>query len=137
MPRPPQMNGIQVVKALEKLGFEKARAASGSHQVMEHADGRTTTVPVHRTNLAPGTMRNIMQQAGVTAEELKNPRQAVRAQEAEAEQAAEGQQGGPEGIFDPTTASAPAHLATGEQDGQPQRPPTVRHGKRGKRRDGR
>jgi hypothetical protein len=37
---------LQLVKALEKAGFELARVR-GSHHVMRHADGRTVAVPVH------------------------------------------------------------------------------------------
>ena len=118
MPKPPQMSGIEVVNALEQLGFEKAKSGSGSHQVMRHPDGRTTTVPVHRTDIVPNTLRSIMKQAGVTADELKNPRKARRAQEAAAEQ-----------IIDPTEGTAPAHLATGGHAGHPQaRPAVTRHG---------
>jgi predicted RNA binding protein YcfA (HicA-like mRNA interferase family) len=124
MAKPPQMSGVEVVNALEQLGFEKAKSRSGSHQVMRHPDGRTTTVPVHRSDIVPNTLRSIMKQAGVTADELKNPRKARRAQEAAAEQAADQ-------IIDPTKGNAPAHLATGGHTEHPQsRPAVTRHGAR-------
>jgi predicted RNA binding protein YcfA (HicA-like mRNA interferase family) len=127
MAKPPQMSGVEVVNALEQLGFEKAKSRSGSHQVMRHPDGRTTTVPVHRSDIVPNTLRSIMKQAGVTAEELKNPRKARRAQEAVAEQAADQ-------IVDPTRGVAPAYLATGETAGDPQaRPAGARHGAKQRR----
>jgi predicted RNA binding protein YcfA (HicA-like mRNA interferase family) len=36
----PAVRGAQVVRALERAGFEVARI-SGSHHVMKHPDGRT------------------------------------------------------------------------------------------------
>jgi predicted RNA binding protein YcfA (HicA-like mRNA interferase family) len=45
-PRLPRPKGDQLVRALEKAGFQVARV-KGSHHFLRHPDGRATTVPVH------------------------------------------------------------------------------------------
>ncbi|HZN76298.1 MAG TPA: type II toxin-antitoxin system HicA family toxin [Micromonosporaceae bacterium] len=58
------------MKALEQHGFVVARIA-GSHHIMRHADGRGTTVPVHRgRDVAKGTLRGILRDISLTAEDL-------------------------------------------------------------------
>lgn len=70
MPSMPSVSGVRVVRALERHGFAVARVA-GSHHVMRHADGRGTTVPVHRgRDLAKGTLRAILTDVGMTIEQL-------------------------------------------------------------------
>ena len=58
----------EVVKALGKLGFLVKRQ-SGSHIILEHPDGRWTVVPRH-TPVKLGTMRSIVEDAGVSEEEF-------------------------------------------------------------------
>jgi predicted RNA binding protein YcfA (HicA-like mRNA interferase family) len=75
MPPVPSVRGERVVRALEKAGFKAARVA-GSHHVMRHPDGRGTTVPVHPVSrpgrdVAKGTLRGILADAGMTVEELR------------------------------------------------------------------
>jgi predicted RNA binding protein YcfA (HicA-like mRNA interferase family) len=67
----PVVRGAQVVKALERAGFEVVRI-SGSHHVMKHPDGRTVPVPVHKRDIAKGTLRNILAIIGMTTEELRD-----------------------------------------------------------------
>ena len=67
----PAVRGAQVVRALERAGFEVARI-SGSHHVMKHPDGRTVSVPVHNKNMPKGTLRNVLAIVGMTADELRN-----------------------------------------------------------------
>jgi predicted RNA binding protein YcfA (HicA-like mRNA interferase family) len=71
MPPVPSVRGQRVVRALERAGFKVARVA-GSHHIMRHPDGRGTTVPVHPgRDLAKGTLRNILTDAGLTIEEFQ------------------------------------------------------------------
>lgn len=64
------MNGAQMVRALEKLGYYVARVC-GSHHVLRHPDGRTVIVPVHQgRDLPKGTLRNILAHVGLTVDEL-------------------------------------------------------------------
>jgi len=71
MPRLPRVSGEQVIRALEKIGFEQVRQR-GSHVVLR----RTTpsgdvgcVVPLHR-DLAIGTLAGILKQAGISAQEF-------------------------------------------------------------------
>jgi predicted RNA binding protein YcfA (HicA-like mRNA interferase family) len=60
----------QVIRALEKLGFQLQRQR-GSHASYAHPDGRVITVPVHPgRDVARGTLRAIIQVAGVSVEEF-------------------------------------------------------------------
>jgi predicted RNA binding protein YcfA (HicA-like mRNA interferase family) len=71
MPAVPSARGERLVRALERAGFKVARVA-GSHHVMRHPDGRGTTVPVHPgRDVARGTLRNILADAGLTVEDLQ------------------------------------------------------------------
>ena len=67
----PAVRGAQVVRALERAGFQVVRV-SGSHHVMKHTDGRTVPVPVHNRDIAKGTLRNILAIIGMTTEELRD-----------------------------------------------------------------
>jgi predicted RNA binding protein YcfA (HicA-like mRNA interferase family) len=67
----PAVRGAQVIRALERAGFEVARI-SGSHHVMKHPDGRTVSVPVHNKNMPKGTLRNVLAIVGMTADELRD-----------------------------------------------------------------
>lgn len=46
MARLPLLNAREMVKILNKLGFELKRQ-EGSHMFFEHLDGRTTVIPNH------------------------------------------------------------------------------------------
>jgi predicted RNA binding protein YcfA (HicA-like mRNA interferase family) len=70
MPDLPRASGADVVRALERAGFA-FRSQRGSHQKLRHADGRTAIVPMHR-ELAPGTLRSILRQAGLSVEQLRD-----------------------------------------------------------------
>ena len=62
---------MELVRALEKLGFE-AQRQKGSHLTMRReSDGRRATVPIHKGRDIPnGTLRGILKDADVTAEQL-------------------------------------------------------------------
>jgi predicted RNA binding protein YcfA (HicA-like mRNA interferase family) len=66
----PRVSGREVVAALSKVGYEKDRQR-GSHIVMRQIDHphRRITVPDHR-EIATGTLRAIIRQAGLTVEEF-------------------------------------------------------------------
>lgn len=67
MPKLPVLSGQQLVKALERLGFEQVRQR-GSHVVMRR-DGVGCVVPMHK-EVKTGTLAGILRQAGVTQDEL-------------------------------------------------------------------
>lgn len=69
--RPGPVKPLALIAALERAGWVVHRV-KGSHHVLTHPDqaGRPV-VPVHRRELAPGTLGNILRQAGLTREELE------------------------------------------------------------------
>lgn len=48
MPKLPVLKASELIKVLEKMGFELLRQ-KGSHAFFRHVDGRTTVIPVHPT----------------------------------------------------------------------------------------
>ena len=67
-PSLPQLSGAEVVRALGRAGFEQV-SQRGSHVKVRHPDGRMAIVPLHR-ELAPGTLRSILRQAGLSNDQL-------------------------------------------------------------------
>jgi predicted RNA binding protein YcfA (HicA-like mRNA interferase family) len=66
----PVLKPSEVCRLLERLGFVAVRQR-GSHVQYRHADGRGTTVPVHKgRDLAPPLLRQIARDIGLTVEEL-------------------------------------------------------------------
>ena len=67
----PRVSGREVVKALRKIGYEFDHQR-GSHIVLRSTTPphRRLTVPDH-DQLAKGTMRSIIRQAGLSVEDFK------------------------------------------------------------------
>ncbi len=64
----------EVIRALGKVGFVLVRQ-SGSHAVFRHPDGRWATVPIHKgKDVARGTLRRILKDAGLSVEEFERMR---------------------------------------------------------------
>ena len=71
MPKLPRVSGAEAIRALAKLGFKQVRQR-GSHVVLKraHATGETgCVIPMH-PELATGTLRGILRQAGISVEEF-------------------------------------------------------------------
>jgi predicted RNA binding protein YcfA (HicA-like mRNA interferase family) len=71
MPELRRVSGRETIRALEKLGFEQVRQR-GSHAILKKQmpEGDVgCVVPLHR-ELAIGTLRGILKQAGVTPDEF-------------------------------------------------------------------
>jgi predicted RNA binding protein YcfA (HicA-like mRNA interferase family) len=66
----PQVSGREVVAALVKVGYEKDRQ-KGSHIVLRQTayPHRRLVIPDHK-EMAKGTLRAIIKQAGLTVEEF-------------------------------------------------------------------
>jgi len=59
------------VRRLKLLGFEFCRQAAGSHEIWRNsATQRFTTIPNHPGDMPEGTLRAILKQAGVSAEQF-------------------------------------------------------------------
>ena len=70
MPKLPIISGIEIVKALEKVGYEIDHQ-TGSHIILRQQKYpyRRLTIPNHK-EIAKGTLRAIIRQAGITVEEF-------------------------------------------------------------------
>ena len=72
MPKLPVVSGPEAVRALKRAGFE-FRRQEGSHSILRHPETRVTVpVPIHGgRDLPPGTLRDIIRDAGLTVEEFR------------------------------------------------------------------
>jgi predicted RNA binding protein YcfA (HicA-like mRNA interferase family) len=62
---PRDVSGAEATRALKRFGFVQLRQA-GSHLIMRK-ESRTVVVPQHKP-LKPGTLKGIIEQAGLTLE---------------------------------------------------------------------
>ncbi len=71
MTRLPVVSGAEAVRALSRLGYQVDHQ-TGSHLILrqEAAPHRRLTVPNHK-ELAKGTLRAIIREAGLTVDELR------------------------------------------------------------------
>ncbi|MGD9217199.1 MAG: type II toxin-antitoxin system HicA family toxin [Desulfobacteraceae bacterium] len=67
MPELPRISGDEAIKVFIRLGFYQARQ-KGSHVVMRRQD-KGCVIPRHK-ELALGTLRSAIRQAGLTVEEF-------------------------------------------------------------------
>jgi predicted RNA binding protein YcfA (HicA-like mRNA interferase family) len=67
MPKLPHLSGAEIVRALERLGFEQKRQA-GSHVVMRRGP-KGCVVPMHR-EVKVGTLAGILRQADLGIDEF-------------------------------------------------------------------
>jgi predicted RNA binding protein YcfA (HicA-like mRNA interferase family) len=72
MTRLPRLKGKELVRALERAGFQVDRTR-GSHVFLKHPDGRATAVPMHSgETIGPGLLRSILRDVDLSVEELVN-----------------------------------------------------------------
>jgi predicted RNA binding protein YcfA (HicA-like mRNA interferase family) len=67
MPKLPILSGAEIIRMLERLGFEQVRQR-GSHVVLRRGDVGCV-VPLHK-EVKTGTLAGLLRQAGVTIDEL-------------------------------------------------------------------
>lgn len=68
MTRLPRLGGSAVIAALGRAGFAVVRV-KGSHHLLRHPDGRTTTVPVHGSEIiGPGLLGKILRDCDLSRE---------------------------------------------------------------------
>jgi predicted RNA binding protein YcfA (HicA-like mRNA interferase family) len=70
-PKLPRVSGQETIRVLERLGFVRVRQ-QGSHVVLKKPtpEGEVGCVVPLYTELAIGTLRGILRQAGITAEDF-------------------------------------------------------------------
>ena len=79
MPRLPRLPASAVIAALQRLGFQVVRQ-KGSHVVLRRPSSNpesgeasvTCVVPLHRRDLAVGTLGSVLRQAGIDVETVLN-----------------------------------------------------------------
>ena len=70
MSRLPRLAGTDVLRALEKIGFQVIRKR-GSHVFVRHPDGRATVIPVHKgEDLGLGILSKILRDVELSREEF-------------------------------------------------------------------
>jgi len=68
--RLPRLTAAQIIKVLEKCGFVCVRQ-SGSHMIFKNSEGSRATVPYHAGKiLHPKLLKNILNEANITTQEL-------------------------------------------------------------------
>jgi predicted RNA binding protein YcfA (HicA-like mRNA interferase family) len=61
----------EIIRILKRFGFEFYRQAAGSHEIwFNAATGKFTTIPNHSGDMPEGTLRAILKQAGIDAEDF-------------------------------------------------------------------
>lgn len=70
MTRTPSSTPKDIIRLLEKHGFELVRAKGSHHIFKNRATGKMTVVPMHKRDLPKGTMLTILRQAGIDKDEL-------------------------------------------------------------------
>ncbi len=74
MPKLPSLTPQKIIKVLEKKGFVLDRT-KGSHYIYYHPETkRKVIVPLHKKDLPKGTLIEILKQAGISREELRDLR---------------------------------------------------------------
>lgn len=69
MTKLPQLSGPDLVRALQKVGFT-VRRQHGSHIIMRRDDPFAQTVVPNHRQTDRGTLRAILRQIGITADQL-------------------------------------------------------------------
>ncbi len=70
MSKLPVLKPSEVITILHQLGFVEVRQR-GSHKQFRHADGRGTTVPMHKgRDISPSLLRKIADDIELTVEEM-------------------------------------------------------------------
>ena len=66
----PPLKAREIISILLRLGFVEVRQ-KGSHKQFRHADGRTTTVPVHPgRDVSPTLIRRIADEIGIPIDDF-------------------------------------------------------------------
>lgn len=61
----------EIARKLRSFGYVFDRPGSGSHEVWRHAvSGRKVTLPHHSRDMAEGTLRSVLREAGIDVEDF-------------------------------------------------------------------
>jgi predicted RNA binding protein YcfA (HicA-like mRNA interferase family) len=67
----PEVSGARLKRALERSGFVEVHTR-GSHCKLRHPGRRRTVIVPMHSRIRPGTLSSILQQAGISADELRD-----------------------------------------------------------------
>ena len=71
MGRLAEFNYREVARKLRSFGFQFDRHGAGSHEIWRHPDdGRRVTLPHHAKEMAEGSVRAILREAGISIDEF-------------------------------------------------------------------
>ena len=71
MTRLPRVTGREVLQALRRGGFVLSHVRGSHHYLRKSSASSLVVVPVHGNRILPaGTLRSILHQAGLTADDL-------------------------------------------------------------------
>jgi predicted RNA binding protein YcfA (HicA-like mRNA interferase family) len=72
MPPLPRVTGRDLVRALERLGWEFATQRGSHVQLAHHVRDARVTIPVHAgETIGPGLLRSILSRSGLGADQLR------------------------------------------------------------------
>ena len=72
MPKLPSLTPKDIIRVLEKEGFVLDRI-KGSHHIYYHLETkRRAVIPFHKKDLPKGTLLEILKQAGISKEAIKD-----------------------------------------------------------------
>lgn len=60
----------ELIRIVKRQGFIKDRQ-SGSHATFIHADGRRTSIPIHRKTIGKGLLRKILRDLQISPDQFK------------------------------------------------------------------
>ncbi len=67
----PILTAKEIIRILERAGFQNTRKSKGSHFRYIHPDGRKTTIPVHKgRTISRGLLRKIIRDIELSPEEF-------------------------------------------------------------------
>ena len=68
----PILKPVELVRAVEKMGFIRTKKSGGGHLRYVHNDGRRTSIPMHKgKDISRGLLRKILRDVNVSINELK------------------------------------------------------------------
>lgn len=70
MPDLPQCSGGEVIRAFERLGYEKARQ-KGSHVFLKCQGRKSLSIPANK-NIGKGMLRSLINDSGFSVEQFKD-----------------------------------------------------------------
>jgi predicted RNA binding protein YcfA (HicA-like mRNA interferase family) len=68
--RLPSVRPVEVVRALERAGWEVVRQKGSHVSLKKQGEAMLVTVPMHRRDVPRGTLRGIIEDAGLTIDEF-------------------------------------------------------------------